>query len=194
MRIALALRAPVVVFALSLAGCAGFSGLFGGEGEPAAENKPVAKSESKAAAKKKPAGTKAVIKDTLIVAGKRIGPVSVGMPVSQLYDVMGEPVQAVKGRGSERYVFEDLQVVVDEADGAVVTVLTESPDYASADGLKVGLTDLAVKAGLAKLQGQLVIKEEGDTTTYFASGISVVVTGGLVKSISVRPVSGGPSS
>jgi hypothetical protein len=190
----LAPRAIVVAAGLSLAGCAGLSGMFGGEEAPATESKTAAKTESKPAVKKKSAATKPVVKDNLIVAGKRIGPVSVGMPVSQLYDVMGEPVQAVKGRGSERYVFEDLQVVVDEADGAVVTVLTESPDYASADGLKVGLTDLAVKAGLAKLQGQLVIKEEGDTTTYFASGISVVVTGGLVKSISVRPVSGGPSS
>jgi hypothetical protein len=190
----LALRAIVVVVTFSLAGCAGVSGLLGGEGEPATESKTAAKSESKPAVKKKPAATKPVLKDNLIVAGKRIGPVSVGMPVSQLYDVMGEPIQATKGRGSERYVFEDLQVVVDEADGAVVTVSTESSEYASAEGLKVGLTDLAVKAGLAKLQGQLVIKEEGDTTTYFASGISVVVTGGLVKSISVRPVAGGPSS
>jgi hypothetical protein len=194
MRIPPVLRAIVILFALSLAGCAGFPGSLGGEGEPAADNKSVAKNDNKTVTKKKSAGAKAVVKDNLIVAGKRIGPVTVGMPVSQLYDVMGEPTQSLKGRDSERYVFEDLQVVVDDADGAVVMVSTESPNYATADGLKVGLTDLAVKAGLAKLQGQLVIKEEGQTTTYFASGISVVVAGGLVKSISIRPVSGGPGS
>jgi hypothetical protein len=180
MRIHLVLRAIVVVFALSLAGCGGFSG---GEKEPAADNKSVGKKRS--------AGMKAVVRDNLIVPGKRIGPVSVGMPVSQLYDVMGEPTQSVKERGSERYLFVDLQVVVDDTEGTVTTVSTESPNYATVDGLKAGLTDLAVKAGLAKLQGQLVIKEEGETTTYSESGIHIVVSGGLVRSISIRPVLGG---
>jgi hypothetical protein len=39
--------------------------------------------------KKTFSATKGVVKDDLIVPGKRIGPVAVGMSVSQLYDVMG---------------------------------------------------------------------------------------------------------
>ena len=46
-----------------------------------------------------------------------------------------------------------LQVVVDDGDGLLVMVSTESPDFATADGLNVRLTDLAVKAKLAKGQG-----------------------------------------
>ena len=166
MRIHPVLRAISVVVTLAVVGCAGLLG----NGESEGVSKPT---ESK----KSSEGTKPVFKDNLIVAGKRLGPVSVGMPVSQLYDVMGEPTQTVKGRGTERYVFEGLQVVVDDADGSVVMVSTESPDFATADGLKVGLTDLAVKAKLAKGQGQLFIQEEGETTSYFAAGIVVVVIG-----------------
>jgi len=179
MRIYPVVRAIAMLVIISLAGCAGFGG---GDTEAA----------SKSAAKKKTANgmMKIVVKDNMIVAGKRIGPVSVGMPVFQLYDVMGEPAQSVKGRGTERYVFEELEVVVDDADEAVTTVTTDSPDFATADGLKVGLTDLAVKAKLAKVQGQLLIKEEGDTISYFTPGIVIVVSGGQVKSITIRPVSG----
>jgi len=181
MRIHPVLRVIAMVVTVSLVGCAGM----GGGGGAEAEGQP--------AAKKTSAGMKGVVKDNRIVAGKRIGPVSVGMPVSQLYDVMGEPTQSVKGRGTERYVFDDLEVTVDDADETVATVSTESPDFATADGLKVGLTDLAVKAKLAKTQGQLLIKEEGETTSYFAAGIVVVVSGGQVKSITVRHVSGTPN-
>ena len=137
---------------------------------------------------------KSVVKDNTIVPGKRIGPVSVGMSVSQLYDVMGEPTQTQKGRGTERYVFEGLEVVVDDADESVSTITTGSADYATADGLKVGLTILAVKAKLVKLSGQLLIREEGETTTYFTSGMVVLVSGGQVKSITIRPVSNASSS
>jgi hypothetical protein len=173
-------RAFAVVMTFFFAGCAGISGMMGGESG----------TEAKPAAKKTSAGAKSVVRDNTIVAGKRIGPVSVGMPVSQLYDVMGEPTQTQKGRGNERYVFEGLEVVVDDADELVSTVTTGSPDYATADGLKVGLTVLAVKARLAKQQGQLLIREEAETTTYFTAGMVVVVSNGQVKSITVRPVSG----
>ena len=181
MRIHPILRAISVVVTLAVVGCAGFLGKGESEGE------------RKSTESKKSSGTKPVLKDNLIIAGKRLGPVSVGMPVSQLYDVMGEPTQTMKGRGTERYVFENLQVVVDDADASVVMVSTESPDFATADDLKVGLTDLAVKAKLAKGQGQLFIQEEGETTSYFAAGIVVVVSGGHVKSISIRPVTSATS-
>ena len=177
-------RAIAVLVTVSLAGCAGMGGA--GRGEAETESTPVAK-------KKTSAGMKGVVKDYLIVPGKRIGAVSVGMPVSQLYDVMGEPTQSLKGRGTARYVFEELEVIVDDADGSVATVSTESADFATAEGLRVGLTDLAVKAKLAKLPGQLLIKEEGETSSYFTPGMIVVVSGGQVKSISIRPVLGAPS-
>jgi uncharacterized protein YceK len=172
-------RTIALVMTVFLVGCAGMFG------ESATEAKP--------AAKKTSAGTKSVVRDNTIVAGKRIGPVSVGMPVSQLYDVMGEPTQTQKGHGTERYVFEGLEVIVDDADESVSTITTGSPDYATADGLKVGLTILAVKAKLVKLSGQLLIREEGETTTYFTSGMVVLVSGGQVKAITVRPVSGASS-
>jgi hypothetical protein len=137
---------------------------------------------------------KIVVKDNLIVPGKRIGPVSVGMSVSQLYDVMGEPTQSEKVRGAERYVFEDLEVVVDDADQSVNSVAITSPGYATADHLKVGLTDLGVRAKLTNLSARLLIKEEADTMTYFTAGMAVVVSGGYVKSITVRSVSSVPNS
>ena len=176
-------RAIALVMTVFFAGCSGISGMMGGESG----------TEAKPAAKKTPAGAKSVVRDNTIVPGKRIGPVSVGMPVSQLYDVMGEPTQTQQGRGNERYVFEGLEVVVDDADELGSTVTTGSADYATADGLKVGLTVLAVKARLVKLSGQLLIREEGETTTYSTSGIVVLVSGGQVKSITIRPVSGASS-
>jgi len=171
-------RAIALVTTVVLVGCSSLGG--GGESAP----------EAKSAPKKKSAvSMKSVIKDNMIVPGKRIGPVSVGMSVSQLYDVMGEPTQTQKGHELDHYVFEDLEVVVDDADESVSTVTTQSPDFTTADGLKVGLSVLAVKAKLAKLSGPLLIREEGETSTYYAGGMVVVVSGGQVKSIMVRATS-----
>jgi hypothetical protein len=157
--------------AFVLAGCAGLST----ESE---------KADAKPGAQKK--ASMPVVQDTVIVPGKRIGPVSVGMLVPQLYDVMGEPAQAVKTQGTERYKFEELEVIVDEVDQSVKTVSTASPAYATGEGLKVGVSELAVRARLAKLPGQLLIKVEGDTTTYLNTGLVIQVSGGQVKFISVR--------
>jgi len=176
-------RAIALVTTVFLVACSSL----GGGGESAPEAKPVAK-------KKSSASMKSVIKDNMIVPAKRIGPVSVGMSVSQLYDVMGEPTQSQKGHEVDQYVFEDLEVVVDDADESVSAVTTQSPDFATADGLKVGLSVLAVKAKLAKLSGPLLIREEGEMSTYYAGGMVVVVSGGQVKSITVRAASGASGS
>ena len=174
------LGAIPLVLTVSLAGCA----LLGGESQT---------DPNSVARKKTSSATKGVVKDDLIVPGKRIGPVAVGMSVSQLYDVMGAPTQSEKGRGTERCVFEDLEVVMDDADQSVISVATQSADYATADDIKVGLADLGVRAKLAKLSGRLLIKEEGDTRTYFTAGMMVLVSGGHVKSITVRSVSSVPN-
>ena len=174
------LRAIALVLTVSLVGCA----LLGGESQTDVNS---------VARKKTPSAMKNVMKDNLIVPGKRIGPVSVGMSVSQLYDVMGEPTQSEKLRGTERYVFEDLEVVVDDADQSVNSVAIASSDYATADHIKVGLTDLGVRAKLANLSARLLIKEEAGTMTYFTAGMAVVVSGGYVKSITVRSASSVPN-
>ena len=174
------LRAIALVFTVSLVGCA----LRGGESQ----------TDANSVKKRTSSAMKIVLKDHLIVPGKRIGPVSVGMSVSQLYDVMGEPTQSEKGRGTARYVFEDLEVVVDDGDQSVNSVAIASSDYATADHIKVGLTDLGVRAKLANLSARLLIKEEADTMTYFTAGMAVVVSGGYVKSITVRPGSSVPNS
>jgi hypothetical protein len=175
-----ALRAVPLVLTVCLASCA----LLGGGSQ----------TDANSVARKKPSSaTKGVVKDDLIVPGKRIGPVAVGMSVSQLYDVMGAPTQSEKGRGTERCVFEDLEVVMDDADQSVISVATQSADYATADDIKVGLADLGVRAKLAKLSGRLLIKEEGDTITYFTAGMMILVSGGHVKSIAVRSVSSVPN-
>ena len=173
-------RAITLVFTVSLVGCA----LLGGESQTDVNS--IAKKRSSSA-------MKIVLKDNLIVPGKRIGPVSVGMSVSQLYDVMGEPTHAEKGRGTERYVFEDLEVVVDDGDQSVNSIAIASSEYATADHIKVGLTDLGVRAKLANLSARLLIKEEADTMTYFTAGMAVVVSGGYVKSITVRSASSVPN-
>jgi hypothetical protein len=175
MRNHLVVRAIAIVIAVSLVGCVST----GGEAE----------TERRSVSKKKVAG---VVWDYLIVPGKRIGPMSVGMPVSQIYDVMGEPFESLKETATTRYVFEEMEVIVDEADGAVSTVLTRFAEFATKEGLSVGLTDLAVRAKLSKLPGQLLIKEEGEKTNYFTPGMIVIVSGGQVTSISIRPVSGVP--
>jgi len=174
------LRAIPLVLTVSLAGCA----LLGSESQTDANS---------VARKKTSSATKGVVKDDLIVPGKRIGPVAVGMSVSQLYDVMGAPTQSEKGRGTKRYVFEDLEVLMDDAEQSVVSVATQSADYATVDDIKVGLADLGVRAKLAKLSGRLLIKEEGDTIAYFTPGMMVLVSGGHVKSIAVRPVPSVPN-
>jgi len=174
------LRAIALGLTVSLVGCA----LLGSESKTDVNS---------VARKKTPPAMKSVMKDNLIVPGKRIGPVSVGMSVSQLYDVMGEPTQSEKLRGTERYVFEDLEVVVDDADQSVNSVAIASSDYATADHIKVGLTDLGVRAKLTNLSARLLIKEESGTMTYFTAGMAVVVSGGYVKSITVRAASSMPN-
>ena len=116
----------VLVLALSLSGCAG----------------------TPTARPTKPAEKVAVIDDNQIVAGKRIGKVSIGMPTSQLLDVMGEPTKEyTNSNGSaSSYEYGQLFLGVDHRDRSVASVSTTDSDYKTSSGLGVGSSELRVRA------------------------------------------------
>lgn len=87
------------------------------------------------------------IHDTLIVPGKRIGPVSLGMTASQLFQTMGSPISSFQyddGRSDNTFSGEIIATV--HNNNKVCKVRTYSSRYATEKGLKVGSSALEVRA------------------------------------------------
>jgi hypothetical protein len=91
--------------------------------------------------------------DHLIVPWQRIGPVTLGMTASDLVRVLGEPTQKNRGPVVTLYYWkDDLTVTVRNDEANVTQICALSADYATAQGLRPGLSDSAVTALLGEAQ------------------------------------------
>jgi hypothetical protein len=128
--------------------------------------------------------TAAAKNDTLIVPGVRIGPVNLGMSDADVYGLLGDPTQTMTegvdmGRAIA-YVFPKLTVVVSKATHKVTQVTTLDPGYATADGIKVGSSGLAVSTKLGIPPGRC----QGGCNYDYPNGISLGINSdGRVRAI-----------
>lgn len=88
----------------------------------------------------------APIFDKLIVPGERIGPISLGMMQADVLKILGVPPKSsIHTDGHSRYYYADLTVWISR-DSRVFRIGTDSPEYATADGIRVGMTEPEVRA------------------------------------------------
>ena len=89
--------------------------------------------------------------DHLIVPWRRIGPISLGMTAADVIRILGEPTQKNGGPVVTVYHWQnELSVTVRTDTLSVTQVCAVSPDYATAKGLRPGLSEDAV----AQLMGE----------------------------------------
>jgi hypothetical protein len=92
--------------------------------------------------------------DYLIVPWKRLGPIELGMTAAELLRIMGDPTSTKHGpldRGVDVYNWKDGLSATITKDGLYVTqICSFNPNYATAQGVHVGSTDLSVVALLGK--------------------------------------------
>lgn len=128
------------------------------------------------------------IKDTVIVAGQRIGPVSLGMPLQDLYAAMGDPLATVPQGRNTSYVFRNLGATVNNQDGKVHEISASGP-YTTDKGLHEGSSELAVKAlypDASVIFADTTAPEYRIKTYCRLSGLRIGVMKERVTSISVR--------
>lgn len=84
--------------------------------------------------------------EELIVPGKSIGPVLIGMTAQELYRAMGDPLSSKVGDEKTTFTYEGLQVGVENDTQIVYRAFATSPRYKLVKGISVGSSALAVVA------------------------------------------------
>lgn len=84
--------------------------------------------------------------DKLIVPGERIGPIALGMPQADVLKILGTPPHTNVGEWASMYYYADLAVWIKNDSNHVIMIQTSSPEYATADGIRVGMSEPEVKA------------------------------------------------
>jgi hypothetical protein len=82
----------------------------------------------------------------LIVPGKSIGPVLIGMTAQELYRAMGDPLSSNVGEEKTTYTYDGLQVGVENDTQLVYRAFATAPRYKLVKGIGVGSSALAVVA------------------------------------------------
>ncbi len=124
------------------------------------------------------------IGDGLIVPGQRIGPIYVGMDVRLLYQTMGEPRESMPSADGVTYDFGGgLAAIVMNTTQRVYRITANSTNYATKEGIRVGLSDLAVRA----LDGNPYRATPDQELNFmcYLQGIRLVLRGGRILWIDV---------
>ena len=123
------------------------------------------------------------IKDRLIVPGTRAGPISLGMIVSQLLEVMGQPTSGRTELGVDLYEYGS-GLTAGVKDGRVVSVSITDPTFQTEAGLKPG--DLAINVrNFGGLPTRTVPAGPQATAYCWDKGLRVLTQGDLIQSIQV---------
>jgi hypothetical protein len=103
--------------------------------------------------------TRSAFADNLIVPGRRIGPIQLGMTPTELYRAAGSPVSQSTpcdtNAGCNYFFFAPMgqpNLVAHVVAGRVEEITTSMPSYATAEGIKVGLAPLALEANWGPAQ------------------------------------------
>ena len=92
--------------------------------------------------------------DNLIVPGWRVGKVYLGMTSTELLAAMGEPSSTKPGEESNWFSWKnaELDVSLDKKADQVVKIALNDERYKTAEGVRVGLSELSVGAKLGQPQ------------------------------------------
>lgn len=122
--------------------------------------------------------------DHLIVPGKGVGPVSLGISQTELYRIMGEPTETWTGSEGATYTFGPLVVFLDYRTG-VFQIQAKGSEFATPEGIRVGDSALALEAKLGPPQS----REKHDRLwiyDYRSKGIRFGIMDGHIVDIYVR--------
>jgi tetratricopeptide (TPR) repeat protein len=113
----------------------------------------------------------------LIVPGKRIGMVTLGMTPAQLLQVLGEPDRSQSyGSNGSGYGYHDDYYIMTGKAGRVWSISTRSPLFATKEGLRVGDSQLVMEAKLGLAEGKSgVYPTPGALCKYYYVGHSMEV-------------------
>ncbi|HSN18353.1 MAG TPA: hypothetical protein VLV87_09080 [Gammaproteobacteria bacterium] len=127
--------------------------------------------------------------DSLIVPGKRIGPVAIGMTSKQVLEAKGSPHASVRFKDAALYNYgdkSDYGVLVDDDTQQVWRVQTTSDSYDTEEGIHVGQTELEMQASLGKPDNST--HDDNDEPVYqycYDRGLAVYITQGKIFMLSV---------
>lgn len=103
------------------------------------------------------------LNDNLIVPGKRIGAVELGMPLASLINVKGAPLRTapIPNTTATTYTFRDGLTV--GAEENVYWIITEDPDYRTDSGVGPGVEQIFARAAMGKPR---CVETRAETTMY----------------------------
>ncbi len=98
------------------------------------------------------------IHDNLIVPGQRVGPVYFGMPMSQIFQELGQPYKTAPDIGKKpgvygatAYWYNDLGFIsIENSTSAINYIQVQSNRYKTIEGVCVGATDFEVRAKMGQ--------------------------------------------
>jgi hypothetical protein len=130
--------------------------------------------------------------DTLIEPGKRIGQLSIGMTVQEVYSVMkgAAPTETMAyTNGSRLYKWGDskfISVIIDVKTERVSYVGTSDPRFATKEGIRVGDTQFEVDAKMGPPQRRQIDDNFGLSLLWYGRrAMRITVQHGKVTSIDV---------
>ncbi len=120
------------------------------------------------------------LNDSLVVPGERVGPVVLGMPLSQLIAVAGTPRRTtlLEGSAAATYEFDGFSVA---AHDTVYWIIVDSPVYRTAQGAAVGAEQIEARSAFGRPE---CVVTRGDRTIYDYRNLYVEVanaTGRVTK-------------
>lgn len=127
--------------------------------------------------------------DYLVVPGKRVGSVSIGMTSKQLLDAMGSPISTYHYTDGANYTYSgNFNVVVDADTQQVWRVSVGNGSYRTENGLAPGQTDLEMHAILGNPSSTTNVGND-DYPEYlncYKQGLAVYINArGTIESLSV---------
>ncbi len=123
------------------------------------------------------------IADDIIIPGKSVGSVLIGMTTRELYAAMGEPRKSEVNEDKTRFTFDGMQVGVENDTQRVYRVFATSSRYRLDHGITVGSSALAVAAALGE-PDERDETEKGDATLCY-DNFEIYIRGGIVAAIMV---------
>jgi hypothetical protein len=123
--------------------------------------------------------------DNLIVPGQRIGRITIGMPVAEVYAVLGAPTKTFKLESQTQYLYSDVNVIIEDSTQQVGLAGAVSSKYKTREGVGIGSADIEVRAKLGNFS---TVKQIPNGAAYcYQSAMFIVTRNGVVEQLAVSP-------
>jgi len=147
-----------------------------------------------------PSSSEPPVFDHSILAGQRVGPVSLGMTKDQLFAAMGLPVDTIvsytdvyvhqyqRHFNSDGSFYDGLEVAVSKSSSRVIYIEVGkyNDGYTTSQGLAVGATESRVRELLGPAE-KVVLKTEHSFDMYCYKGLRLKFLEGVAFQIQVNP-------